>query len=315
MTARAAGAAVAGVTITHPDRVIDPEQGLTKLELARYYERVAPRILPHLEDRPLTLVRCPEGTTKPCFYQKHGRFMVPAHVRRVRIREKSKTDEYLVVDDVKALLALVQVGVLEFHTWNARASALERPDRIVFDLDPGPDVGWEKIVHAARLARGILERAGLKSFVKTTGGKGLHVVVPLRAENGWEACLAFARAVAGEMEASEPAAFTTEMAKDKRRGRILLDVMRNVRGATSVAAFSTRARAGTTVSCPLGWEELNTAAPSTFTAPGVLDRLPAPENDPWADYPRTRQSLPGGGAPAARASRGRRRERVSLRKN
>jgi bifunctional non-homologous end joining protein LigD len=296
VTARSAETAVvAGVTITHPGRVVDAQQGLTKLELAHYYERIAKRMLPHLADRPLALVRCPEGTSKPCFYQKHGGFAVPKRVRRVRIREKTKVDDYLVVDDVGSLVALVQVGVLEFHTWNSRAASIERPDRIVFDLDPAPDVAWQRVVGAARLVKEILGRSRLRSFVKTTGGKGLHVVAPLAPADGWDACLAFARGVADEIETREPSGFTTEMSKAKRRGRILLDVMRNVRGATSVAAFSTRARAGAPVSLPLEWEALDRAAPATFTAPGILERLDAGGKDPWAGYARSRQRLPAAG--------------------
>jgi len=293
VNARAAGdPAVAGVRITNPDRVIEPKTGLTKLGLARYYERVSARMLPHLADRPLSLVRCPEGTSKPCFYQKHGGFTVPARVRRVRIREKTKADDYLVVDDVGSLVALVQVGVLEFHSWNAKARSIERPDRIVFDLDPGPDVPWGSVVLAARVVKEALGRSKLRSFVKTTGGKGLHVVVPLVPAEEWDTCLAFARGVADEMETREPSAFTTGMSKAKRRGKIFLDVLRNVRGSTSVAAFSTRARPGAPVSLPLEWDELDGAAPSTFTVPEILERLTARRKDPWASYVRLRQRLP-----------------------
>ena len=298
MSVRPAGTpAVAGVTITHPDRVIEPTKGLTKLELARYYGRVSARMLPHLADRPLALVRCPEGTSKPCFYQKHGGFTVPERVRRVRIREKSKAGDYLVVDDVGSLVALVQIGVLEFHTWNSRARSIERPDRIVFDLDPGPDVPWGSVVLAARLVKETLGRSKLRSFVKTTGGKGLHVVVPLVPADGWDACLAFARHVAEEIESREPSAFTTSMSKAKRAEKIFLDVLRNVRGSTSVAAFSTRARAGTPVSLPVDWDELDGAPPSAFTAPGVLERLGARWSDPWASYGRLKQRLPSPGSP------------------
>ncbi len=298
MSARAIGVpAVAGVRITHPDRVVEPQTGITKLELARYYERVSARMLPHLADRPLALVRCPEGTSRPCFYQKHGGFTVPARVRRVRIREKTKAGDYLVVDDVGSLVALVQVGVLEFHTWNARARSIGRPDRIVFDLDPGPDVPWGSVVLAARVVKETLERSKLRSFVKTTGGKGLHVVVPFVPAEGWDTCLAFARGVADEIESREPSAFTTSMSKAKRRGKIFLDVLRNVRGSTSVAAFSTRARAGAPVSLPLEWDELEGAEPSTITAPGVLERLTARRKDPWASYGRMKQRLPSPASP------------------
>ncbi len=298
MSPGVAGAqAVAGVRITHPDRVIEPEGGLTKLELARYYERISERMLPHLADRPLALVRCPEGTSKPCFYQKHGGFTVPARVRRVRIREKTKTGDYLVVDGVRSLVSLVQVGVLEFHTWNARARSIDRPDRVVFDLDPGPGVPWASVVLAAHIVCETLGRSKLRSFVKTTGGKGLHVVVPLVPADGWDACLAFAKSVAQEIESRDPSAFTTSLSKAKRPGRIFIDVLRNVRGSTSVAAFSTRARAGAPVSLPVGWDELEATAPFAFTAPAVLERFRALRKDPWAGYARLKQRLP---SPASR---------------
>jgi bifunctional non-homologous end joining protein LigD len=215
----------------------------------------------------------------------------------VKIREKTKADDYLVVDDVGSLVALVQVGVLEFHTWNARARTVERPDRIVFDLDPGPDVAWGSVVLAARVVKETLGRSKLRVFVKTTGGKGLHVVVPLVPTEGWDACLTFARGVADEIESREPSAFTTSMSKAKRRGKIFLDVLRNVRGSTSVAAFSTRARPGAPVSLPIDWDELDGAAPSTFTAARVLERLTARRKDPWAGYGRVKQRLPSPASP------------------
>ncbi|HET8645895.1 MAG TPA: DNA ligase, partial [Vicinamibacteria bacterium] len=169
---------VQGVRITHPDRVLYPGQGITKRALADFYQSIAEWIVPHLQGRPTTLVRCPEGVGEPCFYQKHTGYWAPETLRRVKIQEKTKVGEYLVVDDLPGLIGLVQLGILEVHTWNSRADQLEEPDRIVFDLDPAPDVPWPRVVEAARLLRDELRADKLESFVKTTGGKGLHVVVP-----------------------------------------------------------------------------------------------------------------------------------------
>ncbi len=292
-TTRNDGALVAGVRISHPNRVLYPEQGVTKGALARYYAGIAEHILPHLRGRPAVLVRCPDGLGQECFYQKHPGSWAPAALRRVRIREKWKTGEYLVVDDVTGLVGLVQMGVLEVHTWNARADRIEKPDRLVFDLDPGPDVPWSAVLTAARLVRAKLEEQGLRSFVKTTGGKGLHVVTPIERASGWPACAAFARRVAESLVAEAPMAFTATMAKREREGRIFIDYLRNQRGATSVAAFSTRARPGAPVSTPLAWEELDSvSAGDHFTIEVVERRLADLARDPWADYDKLRQSLP-----------------------
>ncbi|MET0551786.1 MAG: DNA ligase D [Vicinamibacteria bacterium] len=288
--AKAASVSVAGVRISHPERVVFAEAGVTKERLARYYERVADAILPHLADRPLSLVRCPEGASGECFYVKHAGPWTPKDARRVRIQEKTKQADYVVVDSVEALVGLAQMGTLELHTWNARAKDLERPDRIVFDLDPAPDVPWERVKEAAREVRERLERLDLGSWLKTTGGKGLHVVVPLRPSAGWEDCWALSQAVADAMERDAPKAFVTDMAKAKRAGRIFIDTARNRRGSTTVAGFSTRARAGGPVSVPLGWAEL-----ATLRSSAALD-LPAAEAraaeaDPWRAYGRARQSI------------------------
>ena len=297
-TSRARGddaddAVVAGVRITHPDRVVYPEDGVTKARLARYYAAVAEHILPHLRSRPTALVRCPDGVGRECFYQKHPGPWTPPSLRRVRIREKSKTDEYLVIEDVAGLVGLVQMGVLEIHTWNAQAERLERPDRLVFDLDPGPDVPWRAVLTAARLVREALEGQGLESFVKTTGGKGLHVVTPIKPGPGWPACVAFARHVVHGLVAETPRAFTATMAKSARAGKIFIDYFRNQRGATSVAAYSTRARPGAPVSTPITWEELDAIpAGSHFTIARVERRLARLAADPWARYTTLRQSLP-----------------------
>jgi bifunctional non-homologous end joining protein LigD len=284
---------IAGVHITHPGRVVYPEQGVTKERLARYYANVAEHILPHLRARPSVLVRCPEGLGHECFYQKHAGTWASPSLRRVRIREKTKSGDYLVIEDVAGLVGLVQMGVLEIHTWNAQADALETPDRLVFDLDPGPDVPWPAVRDAARLVRSALDARGLASFVKTTGGKGFHVVAPIRPGSSWPACVEFARGVAEALVAETPRAFTATMAKTARTGRIFIDYFRNQRAATSVAAYSTRARDGAPVSTPITWDELDGLPPGNhFTIDTVEDRLAKLTVDPWARSRTVLQSLP-----------------------
>ncbi len=294
---RSASAVVAGVELTHAGRVVYPALGLTKLDLARYYESIADWVLPHLVARPTTLVRCPEGMAEPCFYQKHTGWWAPAAVRRVRIREKQKIGEYLVVDDLPALVGLVQLGILEIHTWNSRTETLEQPDRLVFDLDPADDVPWAAVVAAAKVVRARLDDVGLESFVKTTGGKGLHVVAPIVPGPDWPTCAAFAKRLAEGLEHDAPDAFVASMSKARRHGRIFVDHLRNVRGSTSIAAYSTRAREHAPVSVPLGWDELD-AVPrgDGYTVETVVRRVRSLRADPWARYPRLRQRLPDAGA-------------------
>lgn len=288
-----ASVVVADVAITHPERVVYPDAGLTKLDVARYYERVADWMLPHVSGRPLTLVRCPDGTGGTCFYMKHSHVWAPGALRRVPIREKKKIGEYLVADTASALVGLAQMGVLEVHTWNSRVDRVEHPDRLVLDIDPGEHVGWPLVVEAARMVRRLLEDAGLESFPKTTGGKGLHVVVPLTPAAGWPECLAFARGLAIEMERREPERYTTQFAKTGRKRKLLIDYLRNNRTNTSIAAFSTRARAGAPVSAPLRWTELTPSLdPAAFTVRSIEQRLRRLKKDPWAGYGTCRQRLP-----------------------
>ena len=284
---------VAGVRLTHADRVLYPSHGTTKLDLARFYESIAEWILPHLKDRPTALVRCPEGSEGQCFYQKHGGPWAPKSIRRVKIEEKTKVGEYLVVDSLPALIGLVQIGILEIHTWNSVVQHLERPDRVVFDLDPGPGVEWRRVADAARLVRERLQKVGLESFLKTTGGNGLHVVAPLRESSTWSDCRAFARGLAEDLERAEPKTYVARMAKAERKGKIFIDYLRNTRGATSVAAFSTRATPEAPVSVPLGWDELTPRLRSDhYTIATLPRRLADLKADPWAAYWTLRQKLP-----------------------
>lgn len=285
---------VAGIRITHADRVMYPDAGVTKLDVARMYAAIADWILPHLQDRPLTLVRCPEGIAQGCFYMKHSKVWAPPAVRRVKIQEKTKIGEYLVVDTLPALISLVQMNVLEIHTWNSRVAAIEQPDRLVIDIDPGSHVTWKQVIEAARLVRRLLTDLGLASFVKTTGGRGLHVVVPLRPHADWRQCLDFARGLAAAMVRHDPAMFTTAFAKAGRERRILIDYLRNNRTNTSIAAYSTRGRPGAPVSVPIRWEELRPALdPLQWTFRTVPDRLKRLRKDPWDGYDQARQRLTG----------------------
>jgi bifunctional non-homologous end joining protein LigD len=291
-TTRPKEAAVAGVRLTNADRVVFDGPKVTKLDLARYYEKIADRILPCITGRPLTLVRGPEGASQPTFYMKHSGVWAPPALRRVKIQEKTKVGEYLVVDDLPGLIALVQIGILEIHTWNSTADHLERPDRIVFDLDPDPAVAWSAVVDAARLIRERLEQLGLASFVKTTGGKGLHVIAPLRPGASWEESFEFSRGLSEQIERADPKHFTTVMPKAARKGKILIDFLRNKRGNTSVAPYSTRAKPAAPLSLPIIWEELTPALrPDQFTLANIHARLARLKKDPWAEYSKVKQRL------------------------
>jgi len=290
---------IAVIGISHPDRVMFPEAGVTKLDLAKYYERIARWIMPHLVDRPLTLVRCPTGVRAgsakkgdECFFMKHSKVWAPPAIRRVRIREKTKIGEYLIADSLAALVGLVQMDILEVHTWNACFTRIECPDRMVIDLDPGSDVGWPVIVDAAHLVRKLLTILDLGSFVKTTGGRGLHVVIPLVPERDWSECLDFARAFAQALVRRQPALFTEQFAKVGRDAKILVDYLRNNRTNTSIAAVSTRARPSAPVSVPLAWKELSRArTPDRFAMATVPGRLARMKTDSWAQYWKTRQRI------------------------
>ncbi|RJX36043.1 MAG: DNA ligase D [Desulfurivibrio sp.] len=288
----AADTVVAGVRLSHPGKILFPEQGVSKLALAEFYAAIADFMLPHVVHRPLTLLRCPAGRQGECFYQKHLGEAIPPTLRAIPIRDKEATSDYLVIDDVQGLLSLVQLGVLEIHPWGSREGELERPDILTFDLDPGPGLGWPEVIDGARLLRRRLEELGLVSFVKTSGGKGLHLVVPILPGAGWPEAKAFARAVARELAMLRPDRFTAEMQKVKRQGRIFIDYLRNDRGATTVAAYSTRAFAGAPVSTPIRWDELNRAmTPDRYRIDNLPKRLAALKNDPWQDFFQVRQEI------------------------
>lgn len=283
---------IAGVRLTHPDRVMYPEQGLTKLDLAKYYEAIADWILPYVVARPLTLVRCPGGRAGACFYQKHMSETLPDALGSVTIQEKNKRDEYVVVNDLAGLISLVQMSVLEIHPWGARADDVERPDQLIFDLDPGPGIDWREVINGARLVRDTLEGQKLKSFVRTSGGKGLHVVVPLKPKRSWDDVKQFAKELAQSIVDDEPGHYVANMSKAKRKGKIFIDYLRNSRGATAVASYSTRARTGAPVATPLDWNELSKVkSADQYTVLNSIRRLASRRKDPWDGFFKLRQSL------------------------
>ena len=286
-----------GVRLTHADRVLYPEEGITKLDLAQYYAAVADWALPHLAHRPLSLVRAPTGIAGEQFFQKHAGASVPKAVTRIEI----DGEIHLAIEERAGLLSLVQIGVLEIHPWGSMLDRLEQPDRVTFDLDPDEGLAWPIVCEAALEMRGVLATLGLESFVKTTGGKGLHVVVPLLPELGWDEVKNFTKRLAEDMAARRRERYTANQAKRARRGRIYIDYLRNARGSTAVGAYSTRARKGATVSTPLAWNEVETGArPGDFTVASLPARLAALASDPWAEIATRRQRI---GAAARKALR------------
>jgi bifunctional non-homologous end joining protein LigD len=276
--------------LTHPERVVYPDAGITKGDVARYFLSVGERMLPYVAGRLLTMVRCPEGVGGACFYQKHPPTGLPDKVRRVRVREKTEWDTYLVIDDLEGLLALIQFGALEIHVWGSQADDMERPDQLVFDLDPAPDVAWNEVVEAAFLLKKVLSELGLESLPKTTGGKGLHVVVPIKPRDEWDEAKAFCRAVAEFLVRFDSDRFVANMSKAKRHGKIFVDYLRNDRGSTAIAPYSTRARPGGPVSLPLDWKKVRTVKSGTaFT----LENAPklAAKSDPWKAFNTLRKPI------------------------
>jgi bifunctional non-homologous end joining protein LigD len=281
-----------GVKVTHPDREFYPDIGVTKKDLIDYYTDIADWILPHLRGRPLTLVRCPEGFGKECFFQKHLDGAAPSVLRPVAIPGKNGEEIYSVLDTIEGVIALVQMGALEIHARGSREDRLELPDLMIFDLDPAEDVPWAHMTGAAFLLRDRLMELGLRSFVKTTGGKGLHIAVPLRPKADWDGVKEFSRAVAESIVRESPRDFIATMSKAKRKGKIFIDYLRNGRGATSVSAYSTRARAACPVSTPLSWEELSgKVRADSFNIGNIRERLARLREDPWKGYFSTRQSI------------------------
>jgi bifunctional non-homologous end joining protein LigD len=282
---------VEGVRLSNPGKVLYPEQGITKGELADYYVAVAERMLPHVANRPVTMVRCPMGQETKCFYQRHAGSGVPPQLHEVTI--PGFDEPYLYISDVAGLVAMVQMGVLEIHPWGVTVDHPDKADRIVFDLDPDEGLGFGDVIKAAREVRERLARLGLESFVKTTGGKGLHVVVPVEPTAAWSEVKSFAKGVSAEMAADAPDKYLTKISKAERAGRIFIDYLRNDPTSTAVAPYSTRSRPGAPVAMPLRWDQVKEGLdPRAYTVETVPALLQRQRSDPWAEMLTLRQRLP-----------------------
>ncbi len=278
---------IEGVRVTHPDKILFADQGITKRELIEHYIAVADRMLPHIANRPISLVRCPDGEGGECFFQKHASKGFPKEFHAVPIRESAGKRDYLYIDDLQGLIAAVQMGALEMHLWGTHVGDVEKPDRMVFDFDPDPDVPFAKVKDAAKDMRGRLKALGLQSFAMATGGKGIHVVVPLEPGHSWEQHRDFAEAVARLMAEDEPERFVATMSKAKRKGKIFVDYLRNTRGATAIAPYSSRARKGAPYAVPVAWQSLGSLENAHPFSIG--DK---PRGDPWKGYAQVSQRLP-----------------------
>ncbi|HEX6707313.1 MAG TPA: DNA ligase D [Albitalea sp.] len=278
------------VRISHPERVIDSSTGLTKRDLVDHYLRVARRMLPHLARRPVALVRAPDGVQGQLFFQKHAQTLKIRELAQLPVELDPGHPPLIEIASFTALVSAAQMNVVEFHTWNAKTSAIEKPDRMTFDLDPGEGVAWSAMQEAASLTRTLLDELGLVSFLKTSGGKGLHVVVPLTPRDDWDAVKDFSQAVVQHLANVVPSRFVAKSGPKNRVGRIFVDYLRNGRGATTAAAYSARARAGMGVSMPCTWDELpELTGGDHWTIVNAHERLDG--EDPWADYASTRQTL------------------------
>ncbi|WP_110598121.1 DNA ligase D [Salinicola lusitanus] len=283
---------IEGIRLTHPDRVLFEEEGITKRALAEYYAEHAEWVLPGLAERPLTLLRCPGGIGEACFVQKHPSETLPGSLPSVTIAEKSGKHDYLYARRAADLVALVQMGTVEFHLWGSRVDDLERPDQLVFDLDPAPDCEWRAVIDVARELRQALAELGLAAFLRTTGGKGLHLVVPLKPHADWETAKGFAGAVCERCAERHPDQLTLNMSKPARRGKVFLDYLRNGRGATAVASYSVRARPGAPVATPIRWEELGPKMRADhYTLANLPRRLASLKHDPWQGFDDARERL------------------------
>jgi bifunctional non-homologous end joining protein LigD len=282
---------VEGVRLSNPDKVLWHEQGITKSELADYYVAVADWILPHVARRPVTMVRCPTGAEKKCFYQRHAASGVLPQLKEVPV--PGFDEPYLYIEDSAGLVAMVQMGTLEIHPWGVTVERPDRPDRIIFDLDPDEGLGFQDVVRAALELRERLSALSLTSFVKTTGGKGLHVVVPIEPDHDWREAKGFAKAFSELMAAEAPDRFLTKISKAERAGRIFIDYLRNDPTSTAVGPYSTRSRPGAPVATPLAWDEVGDALdPKAFTVCTVPERLRGLGTDPWSEMDQIKQRLP-----------------------
>ncbi|WP_374029572.1 DNA ligase D [Bdellovibrio bacteriovorus] len=280
------------LALTNPDRLLYEKEKITKKQVAEYYQEISKWILPHIADRPLALLRCPEGTSKDCFFQKHIAGKIPPDVTPISIKEKEKLENYLTIDSKEGLLSLSQMSAFELHAWGCRSDRIENPDLIVMDFDPGPGLGFKDVIAAAVELRDLLKDLRLKSFVCVSGGKGLHVHIPVEPIYSWEQIKSFSQTLAREMASRNPDRYTVNMSKKVRDKRIFIDYLRNGRGSTAVVPYSLRARKISAVAMPVHWEDLTKLeSPSQFTLPKALQYLRKRKTDPWKDYFKAKQKI------------------------
>lgn len=284
-------AVVAGINISHPDRILYPNENITKLEVAEYYEAISNYILPYIKDRPISTIRCQDDITKECFFQRHAGTSNNKYLHEVRVNNHGGGLPYMAVNSREGLISLIQNGIVEIHPWGATSKDITKPDRIIFDFDPDVELDWKLVVEAAFTMKKKLEKLGLKSFLKTTGGKGLHVTVPIKPKYGWHIIKPFAKALAESMVKDEPKKYTANMSKASRKGKIFIDYLRNGETATAISAYALRARAGATVAMPMDWKEITPKLdPKKFnlrTVPAILKK----RSDPWKDFYKTNQQI------------------------
>jgi bifunctional non-homologous end joining protein LigD len=285
----AGSAEVAGVEISKPDKELFPKDGITKLDVARYYADVAEVMVPHLADHPINMQRFPDGVGGIGFYEKKVPAHFPAWVSRVRVRTSDGAQDQVVISDVRSLVYLADQACITPHAWLSRTSALDQPDQIVFDLDPSVD-DLRQVRRATRMTGEVLDELGLTTYLKTTGSRGYHVVVPLRPHADYDGARRFARGVAELLATRSPDLLTVEQRKAKRGPRVFVDVMRNAYGQTAVPPYAVRARDGAPVSTPIGWDELSSVQPTRFTVANLARRL-SRGGDPWRNLRRHAQGL------------------------
>jgi bifunctional non-homologous end joining protein LigD len=282
---------IAGVKLSHPDKVFYPESGVTKRDVAEYYAAVEQWMLPHVAERPLALVRCPNGLASKCFFQRNWSDTLPQAIDKVNVTHGKSKEMHVTVHDLAGIISMAQMSVLEIHTWNCRNENVERPDQLIFDLDPGPGVTWKQMIEGARMLNRALQALRLPTFLKTSGGKGLHITIPIEPNLDWDSAKSFSETIAKSLvEKSD--LFVANMRKDLRGGKIYVDYNRNGRSATAVAPYSTRARPGAAVSMPISWEELGKLKSADhFTVETARRYLNKRKTDPWRDFERSRVDL------------------------
>jgi len=292
-----------GIRLSNPDKIYYPDAGLTKLDIARYYEMVAAYLIPYVKRRPISLVRCPDGIEGQRFFQRHAMKGMSEAIKQIPIPGGETNKPYLYLDNEEGLFGLVQIGTLEIHDWGVSLNHISKPDRIVFDLDPDEDLELETLKAAAIEVREFLEDLGLKSFLKSTGGKGLHLVAPIKPDLGWDDVKAFCKAIADALVDVRNDRYTANPLKRTRRGKIFVDYLRNQRGGSAIVNYSTRAKDGAPVACPLRWDELKgLKAAAPYNVKNLAARLKALKRDPWEGFSSTRQSITAKARKALRLS-------------